>query len=287
MFRRAGYAVLPVARRAAAHVPGVTRLDVAGGDPEDLARLLVRHDVDVVVNATGGWVPTEDEMRSAHVHLVGNLLTAVAGLPRRPRIVQIGSIHEYGPVPAGTAIHEETEPGPRTPYARTKAAGSAAVLSATEAGEVDGVVLRAVNVCGPHTTTASFLGGVAAKLRAAGPGERIALTIAEARRDYIDVRDVAEAVLSAAVRPVAGQAINIGRGEAVSMRDLVSMLLAAAGRGMDAVDVTGAPVESKGGGWTMADISRARRLLGWRPRRDLRASIQDMWDVHNDRQETP
>lgn len=281
-FRRRGHDVLPVARGTGRGLPGVICVDVAEADPRELGALLADRNVRVVVNAIGGWVSTEEEMRLAHVHLVDNLLRAVTELPWRPRIVQIGSIHEYGPVSVGTAVHEGVVPTPETAYARTKHAGAAAVLAATESGDVDGVVLRAVNVCGPRTTSASFLGATVAKLRAVHPRERISLTVADARRDYVDARDLAEAVLFAADRPVGGRVINIGRGEAVAMRDLVDMLLAAAGRGPDSVDVTDAHVDSKGAGWTQADVSLARELLGWRPRIPLRTSIQDMWEAETD-----
>lgn len=55
----------------------------------------------------------------------------------------------------------------------TKHAGSEAVLAATRAGDADRVVLRAVNVCGPHTTEASFLGAVMARLSDATEEEGI------------------------------------------------------------------------------------------------------------------
>ncbi|WP_406048615.1 NAD(P)-dependent oxidoreductase [Streptomyces virginiae] len=282
---RAGYDVLAVARgpRPDLAPHAFHALDVAAADPAALAALLTTARVEVVVNATGGWVSTEEAMHHAHVQLVDRLLAATALMPRRPRIVQVGTIHEYGFVPDGVPIDERVEPNPTTPYARTKHAGSEAVLAATRAGEADGVVLRAVNVCGPHTTRASFLGTVMAKLAEASEAseasesEGLELTIADARRDYVDVRDLADAVVRAARAPVVGQVINIGRGEAVSMRELVSLLVSASGIPPHAVRERSARVESKGGGWTQADITLAGRLLDWRPRIPLARAMADMW----------
>lgn len=277
--RRDGYEVLGIARRARPDITGHAfhALDVATADPAALAVLLGSARADVVVNATGGWALTEEDMHLAHVQLVHRLLAATAPMPRRPRIVQVGTIHEYGFVPEGLSIDEDVTPDPVTSYARTKYAGSEAVLAATRAGEAEGVVLRAVNVCGPYTTEASFLGAVVARLAAASAEEGLDLTVADARRDYIDVRDLADAVVRAARAPVVGQVINIGRGEALPIRELVRMLVSASGFPRHAVRERSAQVESKGGGWTRADITLARRVLGWRPVVGLDRAMADMW----------
>ncbi|MFJ3976313.1 NAD-dependent epimerase/dehydratase family protein [Streptomyces sp. NPDC090021] len=279
-FARAGHEVLGVARHRAPHSAAhpFVPLDVAAAEPRDIAALLAEHHVEVVVNATGGWVVTEEAMHRAHVRLVERLLAGVAMLPGRPRVVHVGSIHEYGFVPPDPdGIDESVTPEPSTPYARTKLAGSRAVLAAARTGDVDGVVLRPVNVCGPHPSEVSFLGTVLSRLRALAPGERLELVIADAARDYVDVRDVASAVLLAADAAASGNVFNIGRGEAPTMRHLVTTLVEAAGFPPGTVEETGGPVESKGGGWTKADVRRAERVLGWRPAIGLRASLHDMW----------
>ncbi|MGW6458107.1 NAD-dependent epimerase/dehydratase family protein [Streptomyces sp. NPDC055078] len=279
-FSRAGHQVLAVARRPAPHTAAhpFVPFDVAAAEPAEIAGLLASKGVGVVVNATGGWVVTEEAMHHAHVRLVDRLVAGVAEVPWRPRLVHVGTIHEYGFVPSGTSIDESVPPRPSTPYARTKLAGSQAVLAAARVGDIDGVVLRAVNVCGPHPSEASFLGDVLRRLRALSPGERLELMIADAARDYIDVRDVASAVVRAAGAAASGAVFNIGRGEAPTMRELVSTLVEVAGFPPDTVKETGGPVQSKGGGWTRADIRNATRLLGWRPEFGLRESLRAMWE---------
>jgi nucleoside-diphosphate-sugar epimerase len=103
-------------------------------------------------------------------------------------------------------------------------------------------------------------------------------------RDYVDVLDVARAVLAAATAPAAatpaepcGRVFNIARGEAVPVRRLVDQL----------IDLSRLPVqivEEPGGGstlredmdWQLMDVSRARRLLRWRPERGLDESLRDL-----------
>ncbi|MEU0989316.1 NAD(P)-dependent oxidoreductase [Streptomyces sp. NPDC005953] len=278
-FAREGHKVLGIARHRRDHPVDTSfaAFDVTTGEPADLAALLTAAGVDVVVNATGGWVLTEEAMYESHVLLVDRLIAATTLMTSRPRIVHLGTIHEYGFVEDGVSIDESLVPAPTTPYARTKHAGSAAVLAATEAGQVDGVVLRPVNVCGPHTTEASFLGALMARIAAADPDEGLELTLADAQRDYLDVRDLADAVLAAAHAPVTGRVINLGRGEAVPMREIVALVVAVSGFPPDAVRERSAEVQSKGGNWTRADIALAGRLLDWRPRTGLRDSLRDMW----------
>ncbi|MBB6174218.1 nucleoside-diphosphate-sugar epimerase [Nocardiopsis mwathae] len=278
-FSTAGHDVTGVARSTAEGIDAARLLPIdAAADPAELRDALAAHDPDVVVNVSGGWGTTEREMHDAHVLLVERLVAAAAGLDRRPRLVQVGTIHEYGPVPQGTSVDEQHDGVPLADYGRTKLAGSSLVLEATADGLIDGVVLRVVNVCGPGTQAASFLGSLAARLCGTEPGAPIELTIAEAERDYVDVRDVADAVLRAGTggAEVVGKVVNIGCGRAVSMRTLVTTLVEAAG--LDPRDIVEVPAEisSKGGDWTQADITRARALLGWVPTTPLRASMADM-----------
>ncbi|MFI1169752.1 NAD-dependent epimerase/dehydratase family protein [Streptomyces sp. NPDC020801] len=279
-FARQRYDVLQIARRPAPHLldgHAFVPLDVAAASARELADVLESARVDVLVNATGGWHVTEEANEYAHVTLVERFLGATALMRRTPRVVQVGTIHEYGPVPAGVPIDESVTPRPETAYARTKLAGAQAILRETRAGRAHGVVLRAVNVCGPYTTSASFLGSVTAMLRDAVPGQELVVNIADAERDYIDARDLAEAVVRAASAPAVGQVVNIGRGEAVTMREAVALLVSVAGFPADAIREGSAAVSSKGGGWTQADIRLAGRLLGWHPRIGLRDSMRQMW----------
>ncbi|ATW50548.1 NAD-dependent epimerase/dehydratase family protein [Streptomyces peucetius] len=276
-----GWDVHGVARRPAPHLSGCgfTELDLAAAAPGRIATVLGDLPADVVVNAAGGWGDTEEEMTYSHLRLVRRLVEALALLPFRPRLVHLGSVHEYGPVPAGTLLHEDLLPEPVTPYARVKLETSSAVLTAARAGVLDAVVLRAANMSGPHPPQESFLAALMARISTAfAHGGRLELSVADARRDFIDVRDVAQAVVRAGRAPaVGGLVVNIGRGDAVPIGDLVGWLLEAAAFPEDRVDRREAPVRSKGGDWTRLDIGRARRLLSWAPRIGLRDSVHSMW----------
>jgi NDP-hexose 4-ketoreductase len=141
-------------------------------------------------------------------------------------------------------------------------------------------------VSGPGAPPGSLLGTVAAHLAAAlaGPGRPRPLRLAPltARRDFVDARDVADAVVAAAYADVRGEAINIGRGEAVPVRRLAGRLIEVSGLAVAVAEepAHAAPPGGTGGRsdaeWQELDISRAARLLGWHPRRTLDQSLRDL-----------
>ncbi|WP_345648317.1 NAD(P)-dependent oxidoreductase [Streptomyces tremellae] len=273
-----GHDVTAVARKPAEPVPGARflSLDAASAPIGEIAEAL--GSADVVVNAAGDiGADDEERMTAEHVLLVDRLVRAVATLSRRPRLVHLGTVHEYGPVPDGTAIAEDHPPSPVGVYARTKLAGSRIVLDAADAGDVDGCVLRVTNGCGPGAPTGGFLGRLAAQLRTTSEEAPLTLTVVDDQRDFVDVRDIAEAVaLGAGVRETR-PLINIGSGTATSMRELAGILVSASGVPPHLVRKGRAPVHSKGGAWTQADIRLARSVLGWSPRVPLKQSLHDLW----------
>ena len=281
-FSARGHTVLAIARNHAAQVSGYefVALDVAAAAAETIAGLLSSARLDVVVNAAGRWGPTEAEMLHSHVRLVGRVLEAMALLAGpRPRLVHLGTVHEYGEVPAGILVHEGIEPNPTKLYAKVKLECSQAILDATKAGYANGVVLRAANMFGPYPPAETFFAGLLRQLRESGAQDRpIELGIADAKRDFVDVRDVAAAVVKAAEAPVAGRVINIGRGVAVDMRELVLLFVEAAGFPLERLKMERKEVRSQGGDWTRIDIGLARELLGWTPRIAARESMRAMWE---------
>lgn len=92
------------------------------------------------------------------------------------------------------------------------------------------------------------------------------------------MRDVADAVLAAAVAPAgaSGAVLNIGGGTAVPVRELVDTMISLSGLPMRVVEDPALGLTRSDAAWQLLDISRARPQLGWEPRRTLRESLRDL-----------
>jgi nucleoside-diphosphate-sugar epimerase len=222
-------------------------------------------------------------MARTQFDLVERLVDAVRVLPWRPRLVQLGTVHEYGAVAYGSRATEDHSVAPVTPYGRIKAAASRVVLDAAGAGAIDGVVLRVSNAVGPGIARGSLFGTVAAELLEAartGP-RRLELRPMVAERDFVDVRDVGDALLRSATAPVTGRVLNIGSGKAARVRALVHDLVAIGGAPLHVVEraADGAEATPRAGGseWTELDTTLARELLGWRAAHTAQDALRALW----------
>ncbi|TCO60546.1 NAD-dependent epimerase/dehydratase family protein [Actinocrispum wychmicini] len=265
--------------RSAPDEPGWARHDLIGGDPDRLAAVLRAQRPDVVVNCTGRLDGTTAELVSANVLATANLLDAIRDVTPKARLVTLGSAGEYGVVPTGAAVTEDSPARPVAAYGVTKLAGTMLVQSAVDSG-LDAVVLRVFNPIGAGIAAGTVLGRAAASIRAAMAGgvEHIQLGPLGAYRDFVDVRDVATAISAAALSaeqppPV----LNVGSGVAVATRDTVAMLADVAGFTGQVREADPAPARSGAVTWIAADLTRIERTLGWHPKYGLADSVREIW----------
>ncbi|MEU1213470.1 NAD-dependent epimerase/dehydratase family protein [Streptomyces sp. NPDC005791] len=285
---RAGLDVVSMSRGTPGSAPPGRHvlMDITAGPTTAAAAVLASYRPRIVVNATGGiWGLSDEQMRSAITTPTERLVKVLELLPQRPRLVHLGSVLEYGPLPWGASIGRDTVPRARTPYARAKLAATEVVRVAAARGRLDAVVLRLANVAGPGSPPRSLLGVVAEQLsraRSEGVEPVVHLGRLTAHRDYVDVRDVAEAVRAAAsVSSGAAslEAIPVGSGEAVPVRTLVRLLIERSGIDARVVE-RAAPVRAGGVAaeeWAQVDTGVAWDLLRWRPRRRIEESVDAYW----------
>jgi nucleoside-diphosphate-sugar epimerase len=279
-----GYQVVVIARRAPAadHPARVRGLDLASADVHEIAEVFRQEDIGVVVNAAGGmWGLTDEQMVAANLTLVQKVIGAAATAPRRPRLVQLGSVHEYGLVPIGTSMDEDMPAKPVNAYAELKLRCTEAVTEATRQGLVDGVTLRIGNVTGAGQPRVSLLGVVAEQLWEAHQHNRPAvLTLGPlgSMRDFINLSDVVRAIATVVTVPeLPGRVFNIGTGKATSARDMVHSLIEVSGVPTELTEAESPAVEST---WQQMRIDRARQLLGWSPTSDLSDGMKELWEHH-------
>ncbi|MEV0895361.1 NAD(P)-dependent oxidoreductase [Actinoplanes sp. NPDC049802] len=252
-------------------------LDLAATGPAGIGALLRTVRPDVVVNCAGVIDGTPRQLVSADVRAVADLVTAWSETTPTAPLVHLGSAAEYGVTAIGRAVAEDFPERPVSAYGQAKLAATCLVRLAREFGH-PAVVLRVFNPIGPGTPQTLLPGRLAAEIRrAARHGGRARLGSLSGARDFVDVRDVADAVLAAATAaPLLPPVLNIGSGHATELRDLAVLAASLAGTGMPEETAVPPPRRSAAALWQRADVSAARSSLAWRPRRALTDSLRDM-----------
>ena len=189
------------------------------------------------------------------------------------RVVFTSSATVYGSQPR-QPVGEKNWPSPTVPYAVSKLAAELYLFALGELNGIETIVLRIFNAYGPgqrippaHApVVASFTKNVLsrASLVVHGDGSQT--------RDFVYVDDVVEALVAAATAAgVGGSIINIGSGEETSINGLIATLGQVARR---QPEVIYNPQESGGIARLVADLTRARQLLGYQPRVSLMEGLQ-------------
>ena len=262
--------------------PRWVAMDLLASSSRMLARDLDALAPDVVVNCAGVVGGEPVAMVNGNVKLVLNLVEAICAMRRPPRLVHLGSAAEYGDCPPGTQIREDRRPRPSSLYGRTKLLATDLVMTGVATRGADGIVLRVFNPIGPGAPPQSLAGNAARKIREAIDDDGVVvLGPLDARRDFVDVRDVGRAVVAACVVDQPAERIfNIASGYAVSARWVVDRLVDAAEFSGLVEERSDASERSRRVAWQEADIARARRTLGWSPDIPLMTSVADLWAEH-------
>jgi nucleoside-diphosphate-sugar epimerase len=276
----AGLEVATASRSGLDGSPGHAHVNLAEDCPAAIAALIDEVAPDAVVNCAGATTGDPAQLLAVNVTSVYTLAKAMLMARAPARLVHLGSAAEYGPATPGVAVTEQSVPRPVAPYGATKLAGTQLIDLACAAG-LDAVVLRVFNPVGPGAPAGSLPGRLAAELRRAlRDGGGIHLGPTRAVRDFIDVRDVADAIIAAAQVPkLPHRVLNIGTGHAVPAQVLVRQMLAISGwTGVIHEDSGGSP-RTPDVSWQEADITCAVEDLGWKPNRDLTASLAALWET--------
>lgn len=189
-----------------------------------------------------------------------------------PRVVYSASSSAYGPRHP-MPLHEGMSPEPVIPYAIQKRVGEQYCVMASRFYGLQTVSLRYFNVYGPRQTTASdgpyaTVIGIFLEQRKNGQPMSIVPDGAQ-RRDFTHVSDVAAANLLAmsSDKVGKGEIINIGTGKSYRVRDVADMI----GGAWKFISPRQGEVQE-----TLADITRARDLLGWSPTISFEEGIADL-----------
>jgi nucleoside-diphosphate-sugar epimerase len=180
------------------------------------------------------------------------------------RVVVASSSSVYGDTPTLPKV-ETMPPAPRSPYAISKLAAEQYTCAFASLYGLETVALRYFNVFGPRQDPSSQYAGVIALFcTAALRGEPYTIQGDGLQsRDFTFIENVVQANLLAATAPdVSGQVFNVACGERITLLDMIAILNGLVGRDIPAAH--GSP-RSGDVRHSLADISKARQLLGYAP----------------------
>jgi dTDP-L-rhamnose 4-epimerase len=162
-------------------------------------------------------------------------------------------------------------------YALTKYDQERMCLLVGQAYKMPTVALRLFNVYGPRQALSNPYTGVLASFAARLLDGKRPLVFEDGhqRRDFVHVRDVTTAArLALETEGAAGQVFNIGSGQALTIREVAARMARILGRDITP-EITG---EYRAGDirHCTADIGLARRVLGYRPKFELDAGLEQL-----------
>ncbi|WAU83831.1 UDP-glucose 4-epimerase GalE [Streptomyces sp. Qhu-G9] len=271
---------------------GIPLVQGSALDGELLKRVLAEHAVTGVVHLAarkqvGESVAQPTRYYQENVGGLATLLDAVAGAGVE-RFVFSSSAAVYGN-PDVDLITEDTPCAPMSPYGETKLAGEWLVRAAGRAHGIRTACLRYFNVAGAaapelaDTGVFNVVPMVFDRLtRDEAPrifGDDYPTPDGTCVRDYIHVADLAEAHLAAARLLVTADTpgdltVNIGRGEGVSVRELLTLIGEVTG---DTRPVLVEPRRPGDAPRAVASAALAAEKLGWSARRGMREMVDSAW----------
>jgi UDP-glucuronate 4-epimerase len=260
---------------------GQQRVTLVEGDfcDADLTdRLLLEHDVRAIchLGASPGVPASLQQPRQNVVNNVVGTVTLLEAARRHPveRFLFASSSTVYGRGAAAPFVEDAPLGVPASPYGASKR--SAEILGQTyhQLFGVPFVSLRFFNVYGPRLRpelalavfTRSIVQGLPLPLF--GDGSVL--------RDFTHVCDICRGILAALTAPnLAGQAINLGHDRPIRISHLIKLIEQAAGA---KAKIEHRPPRPEDMPFTHADLTKARRLLGYEPRVEIEQGVAEYVD---------
>lgn len=259
-------------------VQGHPAFALVRGDIRDEAVLrdtLARHHVEAVVHLAA-WAGVRPSVERPRWYMQNNVegtqsvldACAQAGVTR---LVFASSSSVYGndsPRPSREALGADR---PLSPYAASKRAGELQCFTAHHLHGLHVICLRFFTAVGARQRPDLAIHKFAKKIAA---GERITLFgDGSSERDYTHVLDIVDGVVAALDRARGYHVVNLGAGKPVRLLEMVRSI--ARQLGVEPI-IEHTPMQKGDVDATMADLTQARELLDYAPRRSFESAVSDL-----------
>ena len=203
-----------------------------------------------------------------------SVLRASAVVGGLRKVVTTSSMAVYADAPSASPIPETHPTVPVSPYGVSKLAAERLTHLMCERSGQESVVLRLFNTYGPRQAYSPYVGVVTIFTTKIRRGETpLVFGDGEQSRDFVHVADVVQGYLAALAADVSGETFNIGTGVSTSIRSVLQHVRRVLGAEGETAFAPAIPGELR---YSIADISKAARRLGYAPTREFGSSIADV-----------
>lgn len=263
-----------------ARSPGAAQFTFVHGDIRDrsLVRdLFEKHRFSAVAHLAamaGVRVSVDDPWLYYDVNLTGTLNLLDASREHgRPNFVLASTSSAYGNTKQVPFIETDAADRPLAPYPASKRSAELLGHAYHHIHGLDFTALRFFTVYGPRGRPDMLAYKLLDAMRLGQPMPLY--NGGQMHRDWTFVSDIVQGIVAATDRRLGYEVINIGRGEPVLLADFVRSIEALAG---GTAPVTSEPMMRADVSYTYADISKARKLLGYEPKVSVQDGVERFFD---------
>jgi nucleoside-diphosphate-sugar epimerase len=170
------------------------------------------------------------------------------------------------------------KPAPLSPYGASKLCGEHYCILYSKTMGLETVSMRYFNVFGPRQDPESLYSAVIPKFMEQA-FNNLPLEVhwdGKQSRDFTHVRNVVHAnLLAAKAKDAAGEMCNVANGKSYSLLDIIKVIEKIVGRKLERRHT---PKRQGDVRKTWADISKARRVLGYKPVMGFEEGLRDTWE---------
>jgi len=233
---------------------------------------------DIIINCAG-TVENSEKAYSVNPIITMNILqAAILTKLKISKVIISGSAGEYGIVAVEGPVSEETPLMGTSYYARSKVLESSVALAFSDITGIPVVVTRIFNPIGLGMHPRFLLPNLikqAGEIKA-GKRKRIELSRLDAKRDYINVLDIAEAIKLIAENDCPNRIYNIGSGKSITNEQLMNGILKQQDVSSDDFNLIETSEIPEPNYAVQADISKMHSDFGWAPKYDINTTIEQV-----------
>ncbi|WP_291641934.1 NAD(P)-dependent oxidoreductase [Clostridium sp.] len=251
-------------------------LDEVALDNEDIAKTLPQFDICFHLAAYG----VDYRQQNVNELIDGNIKFTLDVLNfckdnKTKKVINTGSCFEYG-LNEGKKINEEDKLNPHSLYGSAKASSVIMANAYSEKNNIPLVTVRPFGIFGENEGLHKF---VPQLMKAVILNENMEMTSGEQVRDYLYIKDLAEAYIAIALTDLPlYEAYNVCSGEEVKIKDLAIKVAEIANDSLKSFNLGAVPYRKNEVMHFVGDNSKIKKYTKWEPKYNLQQGLKRTYE---------